>query len=113
MSNTHPKALEAQARKERDDKLRKDLTDKYRLKFLHRAPMKEHGIRGITVAYVVDRRNVVHVATTVCHPNDGFNRKTGELQAAANFHEGHGITVHVPLHIFGTVEVWIKNAFQV
>lgn len=113
MSNTHPKALEAQARKEHADKLRKDLTDKHGLKFLHRAPRKELGLRGITVAYAVDRRNIVHVATTVCHPNDGFSRKTGELQAAANFDAGHGITVHVPLHIFGTVETWVKGAFQV
>lgn len=84
MSNEHPKAIAA--RKAAESKRIERNVEKERLAYAKR----EYGVRFLTVGkyticYRVDRRDVIELSTTIKHPNDRFDKHTGQLTALHRF----------------------------
>ena len=50
----------------------------------------------MTIAYAVDRRNVVAIATALCHPDDQFDKLLGRHIALTNFIDGAYVMLRVP-----------------
>lgn len=50
----------------------------------------------MTIAYMIDRRNVVAMATAICHPDDQFDKLLGRHLALTNFIDGGYVTLRVP-----------------
>ena len=92
----HPKAVEAQAaaakrRKEREEqaKLVADLKQRG-VRFLH------IGDGNVTVAYRVDRHNVVYAANTIRHPNDKHDSLLAKAVAGLRLMNGQYVTLRKP-----------------
>ena len=84
MSNEHPKAIAAREAAERNRVIRN----------VERAGIAtakaKHGVRFLTVGkyticYRVDRRDVIELSTTIKHPNDRFDKHTGQFTALQRF----------------------------
>jgi hypothetical protein len=50
----------------------------------------------MTIAYAVDRRNVVAVSTSLCHPDDQFDKLLGRYLALDNLIQRRSVTVRLP-----------------
>ena len=92
----HPKAAEAQAaaakrRKEREEqaKLVADLKQRG-VRFLHL------GDGNVTVAFRVDRHNVVYAANTIRHPNDKHDALLAKAVAGLRLMNGQYVTLRKP-----------------
>lgn len=119
----HPKAEEAQRRHEEAVEHRKELKRVrdhivmvHNLRFWHRQPERHDGVEllsGMTVAYQINRRNVITVSTTLLHPNDQFNKLTGEAMASTNFDAGCAIHLRMPAHYQGRVTEFLRETFRV
>lgn len=84
MSNEHPKAIAARKAAEQNRAIR----NVERAKIAH--AKAKHGVRFLTVGkyticYRVDRRDVIELSTTIKHPNDRFDKHTGQLTALQRF----------------------------
>lgn len=104
---THPKAIEAQERAA--ERKQRTIAAKaivaaataQGFRFIEITPInlktgKPCAQGRMTLMYRFDRRNVVALSTTLCHPNDSFNKLEGRARAAVNFGEGHVIVMRVP-----------------
>jgi hypothetical protein len=67
----------------------------------------------MTIAYKVDRRNVVAVATTLCHSDDDFDKLEGRARAAVNMAEGHVILMRVPSPNVMPLKAFLTQSFRV
>lgn len=121
--SVHPKAAEAAQRAEEKRKQRehrKKQRDELAaiavaagLKFFHREPRDySDGQHGLTVAYRVLRRNVIEIATAICHPNDNFSKKEGQAVATSGFIEGNTVLLHVASDIFHSPKAFIEHTFR-
>jgi hypothetical protein len=110
MSETkpHPKALEAQAKAHAHQLKRqvmKALVQKATvegIRFVEIAPWNHDTDKPakegrMTLAYLVHHRNVVMVATSICHPDDAFDKLHGRALAAANLFGQRAILMRVPV----------------
>ena len=84
MSNEHPKALAARAAAEQNRAIR----NAERAKIAH--AKAKHGVRFLTVGkyticYRVDWRDVIELSTAIKHPNDHFDKHTGQYIALQRF----------------------------
>lgn len=98
MNQIHPKAAEAQARAEENRAHRaqqkaalKDLRERG-IRFLH--------VGTVTVAYRVDRHNVIHAANTLRHPNDKHDALFAKLLAGNRLVGGMHVTLRRPPNDF-------------
>lgn len=85
MNNEHPKALAARTVAEQNRAIR----DAERAKIAH-AKTGPHGVRFLTVGkyticYRIDRRDVIELSTAIKHPNDRFDKHTGQYAALQRF----------------------------
>lgn len=94
MTEIHPKAAEAQARAAETRAKRAALKARVAL-FRQRGIHFVH-VGNITVAYRVDRRDIVHVANAVCHANDKFDPLVGKDLAGDRLSNGMYITLRRP-----------------
>lgn len=128
MSDTplHPKALEAQqlateiaARKRANKEFVQHLTEQG-VRFIEvqpesdydrfgRAKQAKHG--RMTLAYVQLGRNLVAVSTTVCHPDDNFDKMIGRSIAGHNMSMGHCIVLRKPTGTALTLRQWLSQKF--
>lgn len=58
----------------------------------------------MTIAYMVDRRNVVMVATALCHPDDQFDKLHGRHLALTNFVNGQAVMLRLPTRQHASVK---------
>lgn len=80
MNNEHPKAIAAEQNRA--------IRNAERAKIAH--AKAKHGVRFLTVGkyticYRVDRRDVIELSTTIQHPNDRFDKHTGQFTALQRF----------------------------
>lgn len=122
---THPKHIEAQAfaaerhRKRANMKHLLAEATKGGVRFLEIAPLNYRaGMPGVlaregrmTIAYVVHRRNVVLVATSICHPDDDFDKVQGRFQAAANLSEQRAVLIRVPVRKGSSIKQALADMF--
>lgn len=66
----------------------------------------------MTIAYHPDRRNVVQMATALCHPNDNFCKLTGRFLAAQALAEGRWISLRKPSYIQASTGRWLASIFR-
>lgn len=106
----HPKAAEAEAAAA---KRRKDREQQAQLV----ADLKQRGVRflhlgnHVTVAFRVDRHNVVHAANTIRHPNDKHDALLAKSIAGLRLMHGNYVTLRKPpSNPFHTMTV--KNLIQ-
>lgn len=95
MTEIHPKAAEAQARAAEARAKRADL--KARVALFRQRGIRFAHVGNITVAYRIDRRDIVHVANAVCHANDKFDPLEGKALAGDRLSNGMYITLRRPL----------------
>lgn len=121
----HPKALEA-AQRANERRMEREAMKKYvkdlqaeGLLFVEVHPESSalalekptrHG--HMTIAYHQDRRNVVQVATSLCHPNDNFCKLTGRFLAAKALEEGRWINLRKPSYIQASTGKWLASIFR-
>lgn len=84
MNNEHPKAVAARQAAAQNRAIR----DVEKAKIAK--AKREHGVRFLTVGkyticYRVDRRDVIELSTTIQHPNDRFDKHTGQFTALQRF----------------------------
>jgi len=108
--NTHPQAIAAQARAAEREARRKaaetivkaaqaqgvHFVEIHPIDYTTPYPHKPAKSGKMTVAYRVDRRNVIAVSTALCHPGDDFDKLEGRARAAVNMAEGHTILLRAP-----------------
>ncbi len=90
MNNEHPKAIAARQAAAQNRAVRE--VEKAKIAKAKR----EHGVRFLTVGkyticYRVDRRDVIELSTTIQHPNDRFDKHTGQFTALQRFANNHRI----------------------
>lgn len=66
----------------------------------------------MTIAYHPDRRNVVQMATALCHPNDNFCKLTGRYMAAQALVDGRYISLRKPSYIQASTGKWLASIFR-
>jgi hypothetical protein len=69
-------------------------------------------VRGMTIAYRVARRNVIHVSTALLHPNDRFDKYEGRLLAAERLTNGQSIEVYVPSYALKNIPHFLRCMFS-
>ena len=84
MNNEHPKAIAARQAAAQNRAIRE--VEKAKIAKAKR----EHGVRFLTVGkyticYRIDRRDVIELSTTIKHPNDRFDKHTGQYAALQRF----------------------------
>lgn len=95
MNDIHPKAAEAQAAAA---KRREEREQQAQLI----AELKQNGVRflhlgtHVTVAFRVDRYNVVHAANTIRHPNDKHDALLAKTIAGLRLMHGKHVTLRKP-----------------
>lgn len=94
MTEIHPKAAEAQARAA--DRRKQRDTMKAELKIARNQGVRFARFGTTTFAYHVDRKNVIHVANTVKHPNDHDDDLTAKFVAARRLLNNEHITLRLP-----------------
>jgi hypothetical protein len=124
MSETHPKALEAAEKtKERADlnrsfkQLLAEMTAEG-VRFVEVQPeydfddgLAKKAKRGrMTIAYIPLGRNVLAVATAICHPSDEFNKTYGRVTAGVRLTRGECIELRKPSNAL-TVKQWLTHKF--
>jgi hypothetical protein len=124
--DTHPQALEA-AQRANERRMERDAMKKH-IKACQAAgvlfvevhptigvidPNEKRTVRHghMTIAYHPDRRNVVQIATALCHPNDNFCKVTGRFTAAMALAEGRSISLRKPSYIQVSTGKWLANVF--
>lgn len=128
MSETtlHPKAEEAMkaaaehaARKAANKEFVRDLTEQG-VRFAEVQPESDYDRSGrpklakhgrMTLAYVQLGRNLVAVSTTVCHPDDNFDKLIGRTIAGHNMAMGHCIVLRKPTSTNMTLRQWLVHKF--
>lgn len=91
----HPKAAEAEAAAA---KRRNEREQQAKLV----ADLKQRGVRflhienNVTIAYRVDRHNVVHAANTIRHPNDKHDSLLAKTVAGLRLANGNFVTLRKP-----------------
>lgn len=87
----HPKAAEAKTRAAIREverlKIKKAIAD-HKLHF--------HAVGNYTFCYRVDRRNVVEVASAICHPGDKPDAHQGRVVALERFAAAHRMHLRIP-----------------
>lgn len=124
MESNHPKALEAKRVSELNRAAReaaKLLIQEAQgrgVRFVEIHPEPEHyeapaPKRGhMTLAYIEDRRNVLAVASALCHPDDQFDKVKGRIIALRNLMDGRCIALRRPSNaLVGTGE-WLRGKFR-
>jgi hypothetical protein len=66
----------------------------------------------MTIAYLQDRRNIVTIATAICHRNDEFDKLTGRAMAALNLSEGHTVQLRKPTRVVASTKAWLESVFR-
>ena len=126
-STTHPQAIEAQQRaKERANRREAakvivkaaqaqgvHFVDIHPLDYSEPYPYKPSKEGRMTIAYRVDRRNVIAVSTALCHTGDDFDKLEGRARAAVNMSAGHTILMRAPNPRFKSVKNFLLEAFTV
>ena len=126
MTTPHPKALEAQERAEQraaERTMMKDIVKQATEQGVHFVEIHPYDFSGsrrdpkparfgrMTIAYVVHRRNVIAVSTSLCHPGDEFDKLFGRARAAIQMANGHHILMRVPAG--ESVKSWLQGAFTI
>jgi hypothetical protein len=65
----------------------------------------------LTIAFAEERRNIVNIATAICHPNDKFDKRIGRATAALNLLNGQFIQLRKPTSFFGSTKRWLNQTF--
>lgn len=94
MTEIHPKAAEAQSRAA--DRRKQRDTMKAELKIARNQGVRFARFGATTFAYHVDRKNVIHVANTVKHPNDHDDVLVAKFVAARRLLNNEHITLRLP-----------------
>ena len=126
MSDTHPKSIEARAiaaeiaaRKKANKEVVRELTEQG-VRFIEVQPESDYDRNGrpktakhgrMTIAYMQLGRNLVAVATTICHPEDNFDKMVGRSIAGINMAQGHAIVLRKPTHTAMTLRQWLTHKF--
>lgn len=122
MNASHPKAVEAaeQAAKRAEQRtMSKALIQELHgkgVRWLEVEP--SHGLSAdtknrhgrMTIAYFPLGRNVVAVATSLCHPDDYFDKTTGRARAGLALSQGHYILLRRPSS-YETNREWLRSKF--
>ena len=53
-------------------------------------------VRPMTVCYIIQKKDVLHVSTAIMHPTDHYQPAEGRFQAATAMKHGHWITLRKP-----------------
>lgn len=111
MTTPHPKAIEAQERAEQraaERAVLKDIVTQATEQGVHFVEIQPQDYSGnyhdpkpakagrMTIAYMVQRRNVIAISTSLCHPTDDFDKLFGRARAAIQMANGHHILMRVP-----------------
>ena len=95
----HPKAVEAKTRAAIREvehlKIKKAIAG-HKLHF--------HAVGNYTFCYRVDRRNVLEVASAICHPSDKPDAHQGRVVALERFAAAHRMHLRIPA-IYGRMGV--------
>lgn len=90
-TDIHPKAAEAKTRAAMREverlKIKKAIAD-HKLHF--------HTVGNYTFCYRVDRRNVIEVASAICHPGDKPDAHQGRVVALERFASAHRMHMRIP-----------------
>lgn len=124
--SVHPKALEAAkaaaeraAMKKANKEMIADLHEQG-VRFLEVGPEIDYDRNGrpihpkhgrMTIAYVSVGRNVVAISTTLCHPEDRFDKDVGRAIAGHNMAMGHCIILRKPTATALTMRQWLSHKF--
>jgi uncharacterized protein (UPF0276 family) len=65
----------------------------------------------MTIAYAIDRRNVVGVATSLCHPDDQFDKLLGRYLALEHFINERIVTLHLPIRPGASIKDVLSQMF--
>ena len=52
--------------------------------------------RPLTLCFVVQKKDVIHVSTALMHPQDHYSKRVGRFKAATAMRHGHWITLRKP-----------------
>ena len=122
----HPKQLEAQkiaAQRAEMRKANKEFLAELNaqgVRFLEVGPEVDYDRNGrpihakhgrMTIAYLSMGRNVVAVSTTLCHPDDAFDKQAGRALAGHNMMMGHCIVLRKPTNTALTMRHWLSHQF--
>lgn len=94
MTEIHPKAAEAQSRAA--DRRKQRDTMKAELKIARNQGVRFARFGTMTFAYHVDRKNIIHAANTVKHPNDHDDVLVAKFIAARRLLNNEHITLRLP-----------------
>lgn len=94
MNIEHPKAVAAKQEAEQRKQHRAEMKQQV-------AASRAHGVKylavGIyTICYRVDRRNLMEISTTICHPNDRPDKLLGQYSALGRFVSNNRILLRIP-----------------
>lgn len=96
MSNTHPKAIRAEAAAAARRAELNAAKEHHRTLCAHYRPSFIVTGQRMVIAYTMTGRNIVKVATALAHPKDPFNVAAGKRLALMNLHAGEYITMRIP-----------------
>lgn len=107
---THPKAQEAFQRAVKRVTERKDMKAQIE-------DAKKEGVRFVAakpymIAYTTDRRNLIAVATAICHPNDAWDPLAGKYLAAQRLLRGVFIDIRIPNNYIKRPGLWLHEMFS-
>ena len=109
MNAEHPKAVEAEQRA--TDRREKRKAMKRVLEEARNRDCHFLTVGAYTICYSIDKRDVLHISTTLRHPKDRFDKLIGQYEAFRARARGRAIMLKKPSSI--DAKTFLRTAFNI